>query len=242
MIQLNRSHFLLSVAAWSGMLQFVVCVYFAMQLFADGYSLGQNFLSDLGRTVSLASRQSNPSCLLFNVSVVVLGTSLLGFFALVPSETNEGQWYVRLPGIMSATGIVGIGLTPYDVLFVPHILALVLWLAPMVVLLIAHVVSSATSNRGSSVTRWLALATICAVLGYAIAGSHNGYVFMQKITASLAIVWFLAIASPFSPVYRATMNYVSQRRVLAEKQAMKYMKLLERGYRLPCEAPKPPGS
>ena len=235
MIQLNRSHFLLSVAAWSGMLQFVVCVYCAMRLFDDGYSLGNNFLSDLGRT-------NSSSCVLFNVSVVILGAALLGFFAMVPSATNEGQWYVRVPGILSAAGIVGIGLTPYDILFIPHILALVLWLAPMVVLLFAHVVSSATNNRESSATSWLALATICAVLGYAIAGSHNGYVFMQKITASLAIVWFLAIASPFSPVYRATMSYVSQRRVLAEKQAMKYLKLLERGYRLPCEAPKPPGS
>ena len=38
MIQLNRSHFLLSAAAWGGMLQFLVCVVWAMQLYADGFS------------------------------------------------------------------------------------------------------------------------------------------------------------------------------------------------------------
>ena len=54
MIQLNRSHFLLSVAAWCGMLQFVVCIHSAMQVYDGGYSVGHNFLSDLGRTVSLS--------------------------------------------------------------------------------------------------------------------------------------------------------------------------------------------
>ena len=241
MIQLNRSHFLLSVAAWGGMLQFLVCVVCAMQLSADGYSIHENFLSDLGRTVSL-SGATNPSCLLFNVSVIVLGVALFVFFGFVPSATNEGQWFVRVPGSLSAAGIIGIGLTPYDKFFFLHIVALGMWLAPMVLLMIGHVVSSAMSGRGSTTTNWIAFATVAAVSGYALAGTHNGYVFMQKITAALATVWFLAIASPVSPVYRTTMQYVSQRRLLAERQAIKYMKVLERGYRLPCEAPKPPGS
>ena len=237
MIQLNRSHFLLSVAAWCGMLQFVICVKGAMQVYDGGYSLSHHFLSDLGRTVSL-SGMPNPSCVLFNLSVVILGTALLGFFVLVPPAVDEGRWFVRVPGILSAMGIIGIGLTPYDKLLVPHIVALVLWLGPMVLLLIAHVVSSAISGRESNVTRVLAFATIVAVLGYAIAGTHSGYVFMQKITASLAIVWFLAIASPTSPVYRATMRYVSERRVLAERQAVHYMRLLERGHRRPSMNPR----
>ena len=237
----NRSHFLLSVVAWCGMFQFLVGVHWAMQVYPGGYSFGSNFLSDLGRTVSEFG-VPNPSCVLFNLSVVILGTALLGFFVFVPSMTDEAQWWVCGPGILSAIGVVGIGLTPYDKFFGPHMVALVMWLGPMVVLLLAHVVTTTVTGRGATLTRLIALATIFAVIGYALAGFHDGYVFMQKVTAGLAIVWFLAIASPFSPVYRTTVEYVSQRRLLAERQALKYMKALEHGYRLPSEPQRPSGA
>lgn len=240
-LTVNRSHFLLSVAAWCGMLQFLVGTYWAMEVYPGGYSLGGNFLSDLGRTVS-ASGAANPSCVLFNVSVVILGTALLGFFVFVPAMIEERKWWIRGPGVLSAAGVVGIGLTPYDKFFGPHIVALVMWLGPMVVLLLAHLATTADTSRSAILTRLVALATILAVFGYACAGFHDGRVFMQKVTAGLAIVWFLAIASPFSPVYRTAFTYISQRRVLAERQALKYMKTLERGYRRPSEAPRPPKS
>jgi hypothetical membrane protein len=223
MLKLNRTPLVLSLAAWFGMLQFLVCLLLSVQLYGAGdavkaYRLGSNFLSDLGRTAVL-SGAPNPSCLLFNLSVIVLGVTLLAFFVFVPSGSDAGQAVVRVSGMLSSLGLIGIGATPYDRWYVAHCCALALWLGPLLVVVIAYLITSALRETQSAATRWYARGVVLAVLGYCLAGNHGGYVVMQKITAGMATLWFLAIASPFSPVYRTTFRYDSQARLLAEQQA-----------------------
>lgn len=255
----NRSHFAISLVAWAGLLQFALCFYWAMSVYGGGsqiasrmrgYSLSHNFLSDLGRTVAW-SGSPNPSCLIFNISIVLLGASLLTFFVRVPDESSASPVSVRFFGVMSAIGVIGIGLTPYDRFLVAHNVALVMWLGPMVLLLVSFVVTSSIEDRAVSFARPVALTVILSVFGYAVASSHQrtvhqrtvhqGTVVMQKVTAGFAIVWFLAIASPVGPVYRVSYLYVSERRRKAERQALKYMTQLERRHRKPSEPSLPRG-
>lgn len=250
----NRSHFVLSLVAWAGMLQFACCFYWAMSVYGGGsqiaprmrgYSLSRNFLSDLGRRVAW-SGSPNPSCLIFNISIVLLGASLLAFFIRVPDESSASPVSVRFFGVMSAIGVIGIGLTPYDRFLMAHNVALVMWLGPMVLLLVSFVVTSSIEGRAIPFARPVALTVILSIFGYAVASSHQrtvhqGTVVMQKVTAGFAIIWFLAIASPVGPVYRMSYLYVSERRRKAERQALKYMTQLERRYRKPSEPSLPRG-
>jgi hypothetical membrane protein len=231
MIRIHRTRLLVSMIACLGLAQFLLAVGFAIAYYPGGYSFFGNFLSDLGRTAT-KSGYDNPLCSrVFNGGVVGLGVSLLPFFALVPStlgSEDRAGWVFTVVGVISATGLIGIGLTPYDVYFVAHHVALAVWLGPMFLLAIVYLSLALDNENASFGLIVCTIALVLSVFGYASIGFHRGYVAMQKVTAILSVIWFvvLAIRIVFSGI-----TEVTGRRQQMERLADHYLLRLQSGYR-----------
>ena len=215
MMRERRLRLFVSIAALLGLAQFLVAVAYAIAYYPGGYSFFGDFLSDLGRN---ATGKASPGVSrLFNRSIVLLGLSLLPFFALVPSTLDSGgrtSWVFGVGGAISATGLIGIGLTPYDVYTVAHNVALVAWLAPMFVLAILYLALAFGSENASPGLIACTAALILAVLVYGGVGFHLGYVAMQKMTVLLSIVWFAVLANR---VILTSVTQISSRRQQIER-------------------------
>ena len=86
-----------------------------------------NFLSDLGR-------QSTSHHAVFNGSLIFLGISLIPSFGILWLINTNRMWSMKVTavfGIISAFGLIGLGLTSVDREFVLHHVALAIWLFPM---------------------------------------------------------------------------------------------------------------
>ncbi len=231
MFQARRFRLIVSVVACLGLAQFLLSLAYAIAYYPGGYSFFGNFLSDLGRTRTWAGSDNQLCSLLFNRAIVVLGLSLLPFFAFVPSTLGTGKripWVFALGGALSSTGLIGIGLTPYDVFFIFHHIALAVWLAPMFLLAVIYLLLAFDSDNASIGLIVCTVALILAVLGYASVGFHLGYVAMQKVTAVLSVIWFSVLANR---ILFTGIAQVTGRRQQMERLAEQYLLRLQRGYR-----------
>ncbi len=214
---------IVSLAALVGLAQFLVAITYAIAYYPSGYSFFGNFLSDLGSSASPGVSR------LFNRSIVLLGLSLLPFFTLVPSTVDSSgrtSWVFGIGGAVSAAGLIGIGLTPYDVYTTAHNVALAMWLGPMFVLAILYLTLAFSSDNASPGLIACTASLILAVLVYGAAGFHSAYVTMQKVTVLLSILWFIVLATR---VMLTSVTQISTRRQQIEHLADLYVKRLERG-------------
>ena len=218
--ELHKTNFCCGIVALAGITQFVCAVVRAIHTM-DGYSITENFLSDLGRTHS-------SSASLFNGSAVILGISLVPFFTAMPDVLERGQTVVRLSGVLSSLGLVGIGLTPYDKYFVAHHVALALWIGPMCMLVLSFFTIASSGGRTNVALAVGTLLVLLSVGAYAFAGSHGGHVILQKVLAILAVVWFCLV---FISVTVTTMGSFPARRIIAERQARQYLQVIRRNHR-----------
>ena len=181
---------------------------------------------------------------------------------MLPRHYRSEELTVRFFGLVSAIGLVGIGLTPYDRYLANHLAALFFWLGPLFLLMLVFLFLASTKGLWVWVLRGLAIAVIYAVIRYAFASNLAESVVMQKVTAVLGIVWFLAIASPVHPVFRRSTgvpgrlfevqlrrnpmlqltDYVIEQRARAEVETAPYRQLLEQGHRKPNTPRRPPAS
>jgi len=228
--RVNKLVLVFGLLAMSGIAQFVFSLALAIDQYGDedGYSITENFLSDLGRTRTVDGLNNVAASAIFNRSVVILSLSLVPFFCALTTVLHKHRASVPSFGVVSSLGLVGIGLTPYDRYFVAHNVALGLWLGPMLVMVLGFYRSfrseGAASRKLAGVTVLLLLATI----GYALVNHHSGHVVFQKIVAVLAVIWFLLV---FVSVSVSTIQSVSPRQLLAERQAIRYMEVIRRGPR-----------
>ena len=170
------------VIVFAGLLQFVICLLIAVSDFPGEYSFGHHFLSDLGRS-------KHPSAPFFNNSVIVLGLCLIVFFSNAFRAADSRTFTVS--GILSALGLIGIGLTPLDLYFLGHHLFLVLWLGPMLVMVVFSM--TLFGKRYASLGAVIGSALIYLIVRYiASAGSHDAP-FYQKIVVVMAFVWLAVI-------------------------------------------------
>lgn len=236
MTQIHLPRLVICLAACLGIVQFLVAVVIAIRCYpgdtggADrGYSMAGNFLSDLGRWQTESGKDNAVSAAIFNGSVILLGITLLPFFAILPATLRSLRVLVWFSGSLAAIGLIGIGLTPYDRHFIAHHVFLGLWIGPMLILLVGYLIASEWSGRAAWVLGACTLALVYAVLAYAGAGSHGGHVVMQKVTVAISIVWFALIGVN---VAVATVQVVSMsgRRQIAEWQAEEYMKAIQHGH------------
>ncbi len=225
--QCNRanSNLVFGLLALLGILQFALSVYHAINIYPDGYSITNNFLSDLGRTATLKGADNAVCASIFDRSVVALGISLIPFFSVMPTVLQKGRSVLCVLGVLSAIGLIGIGLTPYDRYFVAHHVALGLWIGPMLLMVVTFFICAKLDGTSSAMLSIATLLVVLAVCGYAFSGSHSGHVVFQKVLAILAGFWFCLV---FITVPVVTIQAISSRRLMVEKQATQYLKVIQR--------------
>lgn len=227
-LQIHQPNLWADLLAIGGIAQFLFCVAWAIDNYPEGYSFSEHFLSDLGRVQTANGHDNSSLSQLFSLTVVTLGVTLLPFFVLMPYSLDVGGGWLSCCGLVSAAGIIGIGLTPYDRFFVLHHVALGAWVVSMFVMVIAFNIIAHHVGLNSMLLTSGSVALIIVTLLYAGAGSHSAYVFMQKIFACFAIVWFAIVIASVSIT---TVHAIQGRRLIAEKQAVRYLARIQKGHR-----------
>ena len=94
-----------------------------------GYSFFNNFLSDLGRVVSHSGSFNFHSSLCFNMAMLIAGFILSIFFSITPTLFDKQSNLLTILsilasifGVLGSLCMIGVGLTPADLLFTPHVM------------------------------------------------------------------------------------------------------------------------
>ena len=95
-----------------------------VQHYTNGYSFFQNFLSDLGRTISHGGHNNFYSSLLFNMALTFGGITYTLFYFYLGSlfKGNKIATLGSISGICGAICFVGVAFTPADLFLPPHIM------------------------------------------------------------------------------------------------------------------------
>lgn len=118
-----------------GLLLFIVINIFAMICYPGGtildtstklYSFSNNFLSDLGRTVSHSEEINFLSSQLFNMSLIMAGFIFTFFYIEVQkifrgNIANMVLVWGSAAGVLGGISIAGVGLTPANLFFDMHV-------------------------------------------------------------------------------------------------------------------------
>ena len=91
------------------------------------YSFTQNFLSDLGRTLTFSGKINFLSSQLFNMSLVLAGGIFVRFYLHVQTVFNSDKQKIlafigSFFGILGGISLAGVGLTPADLYLDLHII------------------------------------------------------------------------------------------------------------------------
>jgi hypothetical membrane protein len=180
----------LSVAlAIIGVLHFLGSTAVAMAHFPEGYSFEVNFLSDLGRSSMKYSDW-------YNFTLILLGVSLYPLFLTLILVDPRDSLSMKLAagfGMLSATGLIGLGMTPIDKFFVLHYLALGVWLFPMFYTVITFYYGAARSSLAGVGFIALSLLMVVTMLIVLLRTEVSSFQILQKIIVVCGIVWLMYI-------------------------------------------------
>ncbi len=239
------------VVAVLSTVQFVVCTSLAMAAYPGGdfrnpspdspsirYDWNHNWLSDLGRSKTWSGKLNSVSALYFNTSIIVLGAGLLVFFAIFHRSVEEDKAtsiLMQACGAIASMGLIALGLTPVDLAYHSHLVALAAWVVPMPVMAFVFAFQCFRSagyvgSIAGLIAFAMAVVLFVSIVFYAGAGSPSGYVVMQKIVVAISLVWFLLLALRVS---LATIEIVTLSRLQKiNQQAERYAARLQKGHRI----------
>lgn len=201
------------IVAFLGLLQFTVCVTEASSRYAGGFSFTDRFLSDMGRTTA-------PAAVLFNSSVMLLGVCLILFFAAAFRDHSE--WMFRWSGILSASGLIGIGLTPLDKLFVEHHLFLVLWLLPMFPMVVLGMIGFGRAGRSAFV---MGMVLLWLTVRYIASAGSRDAPWNQKLVILAGLTWLVLVC--LAVLRRAVQQVCSRLKIGEDAATYRYLQRME---------------
>lgn len=234
------------VLAIFGIAQFLVAMPTAMRHYAGGtltsrtsvgYSWSQNWLSDLGRVSAWSGKDNAVARKYFSSSVILLGCTLAFFFVatLRAAEVFSFSAVVTSSaGLLSSLGLVGIGLTPFDVMHELHIFCLLMWILPM--LGAAATVSYQAIRAGGVIATTIPVASLVLLLGvlaYGFSTASTHVMAMQKLAVLLSIAWLILLIGRVGLAAVYIVSAVQSRSRIANMQASKYMNRIQRGHLQP---------
>lgn len=208
-----------ALVAVAGICQFLAALFYAAKHYPNGYFWYKHFISDLGRTVTSDGIDNSANTLLFSASSLVLGLMILPFLLVLPTAFTRGGVWLRILGVLTVLGLIGIGQTPYDVYFFAHHAFLFLWIIPM--LLMALGLSVVMFLDGcTNLSPFLMSGLLSAgSTAYACMDSHYGFVVMQKLVVFLSLIWFYVM---LRSVVVVTKWVPSERQRIIDAQAVWY--------------------
>ncbi len=169
-----------------GVIQFLFCVWFAIANYDAPFSLTDNFLSELGRTTYEYSH-------VFNVAIVLLGLSQVPLFTMLVRLNPDDLVSMKIAswlGIISACGIVGLGLTPENRYYVLHHVALVVWLFPMLFCWVFFFFAASRSPYVGIGFLSLSLVVVLAMIVVMLQANMTGFELLQKVVIVCALIWW----------------------------------------------------
>jgi hypothetical protein len=224
-LQINYSNLIFGMIALAGVVQFALCVNWSMNHYPGGYHWGDHFISDLGRTKTVFGQDNSLISGMFAQTTLILGLTLMPFMVALPGLFTYGKVPLRILGVLSSIGLIGIGQTPYDLNVDLHHVSLGLWVAPMAAMVILLPIFLKIDAAAPDSLIVLSLILLSATVLYGIAGFRTGYVVMQKVVVVLSIVWLMVVA--ISATIAAKHTPTNRQRLLAD-QAEWYSKRLTR--------------
>ena len=93
----------------------------------SGYSFWQNYLSDSGRTIAYSGIPNPVSMIILPIALIIYALSYLPLYLKISVFFNEdkfGKFFIRVGtclGIFASIFLIGIALTPEDILAIPHV-------------------------------------------------------------------------------------------------------------------------
>jgi hypothetical protein len=206
---IKNSYFKLSgYVGLFGPIQFIVLSTVAMFYYgggtawnhdALGYTFWQNFLSDLGRTVSYSKVENTISSPLFNLSLGLFGLSIVMLHTSSLRLFRSKLGYpISIMGMISGVGMVVIALAPDDLSSGLHMLGVWIWALTLLFASVLIVIHELRSNDGNK--HFIILSILMA---FAIAFHISQGVFdiwgpivatTQKIVMYLNCGWYLCLS------------------------------------------------
>lgn len=191
-----------------GSVQFIILPIIAMFFYgggtawgntAEGYTFWQNFLSDLGRTVSYSGVENTVSSPLFNFSLGLFGiTLILLYSASFRLFSTLLGYLITIAGIISGTGMFIIALAPDNILPDLHMQGVWMWalaLLAAVVLVIFHDYHSKERDKHFFILSVVMAAGVAYHISQGFADVRGPLVVAtQKIVVYLNCVWYLFLS------------------------------------------------
>jgi hypothetical membrane protein len=189
------------------------------------YSLAGNYLSDLGR-------RKYEHYYLFNYSLIWLGLSLIPMFFMIWITDPRNSLSAKLTavfGVLSATGLVGLGASPVDRAFISHHFWLAIWLFPMLYMTVSFFY---VASRSPYVGIGFITASLIMVIGmivYLLNVELTTTELLQKAIVVCGFVWLgYMIAFIIQSGYKVLKNWEVYDDTRARKEAS-YMSTLKYG-------------
>ena len=167
-----------------GSAQFIIALIVA-EAFYPGYSVAQNFISDLGATCRATCLVVQPTSIIFNSSV-----TLLGLLAIVASYfiKREFRWRtLTFLVIMSGVGITGVGVFPETAGVVHHIVSLIAFLFAGLSAIASYKLQKAPSSYFSVLLGVMTIVALTLCVSNIFLGLGQGG--MERMIVYPALIW-----------------------------------------------------
>ena len=167
---------------------------------AEGYTFWHNVMSDLGRTVSYSGLSNTVSSTIFNSSLIIFGISIIIIYLSLSKTFLPYKRiinYIKIIGIISGLGMIGVALTPDDILSDEHMLAVWIWILSLSTVLILFILSKVTHQIYDSIfyVSAILLVAVFVHIGQGLLDMWSPIVATtQKIVVYLNVLWYLMIS------------------------------------------------
>tara|TARA_B100001964_G_C14056353_1_gene519371 strand:- start:69 stop:740 length:672 start_codon:yes stop_codon:yes gene_type:complete len=196
-----------SISGFIGCMQFLFFSMIAMLFYgggtawnkqAYGYTFWHNAFSDLGKTVSYSGVPNTVSSPIFNSTLSLLGLTLIVFYVSIPKLYKEKKllgYIIGLFGIISATGLIVIGLTPDDINSSIHMLGVWLWGIPLFLVTVSVIIADLITQNPNRIHVIFTAGLSVAVFIHILQGLSNSWspltLSTQKVVVYYNIAWYI---------------------------------------------------
>jgi hypothetical membrane protein len=172
-----------------GVVQFLACTSVAMINFPGGFSFAKHYLSDLGR-------HTTEYYTTFNGSLIFLGFSLIPSFVMFWLINFNRMWSMRATtifGVISACGLIGMGMASVDREFLVHYISLGLWLFPMIYMTVSFFFASARSQYVGVWFLSASLITVIAMIAILLQTELTSLQLLHKSVIFCGMIWLVYV-------------------------------------------------
>ena len=216
-IKIWRAGFAIS---FFGATQFVFCCVIAMMYYpggtisdssSEGYALSGNYLSDLGREVSLSGKDNKTGSKIYNGSLIILGFCSIPFFFFMPTHAYDKVGWLSVAAVIgsfSAVSLIIMGGFPCDIAPITHFVALFCWIVTVFFASSIHAICMLNSKEDTSIA--LSLVSVFVAM-LAVAYIYHGTetaaavlfhreiplksVLLQKLLVIATMIWLFSVSA-----------------------------------------------